>query len=47
MDSWADLRNKWKAFVDPQHNFSEADKQSLEKLKEHLQENKPTEKTDK
>ncbi|CAK9437417.1 uncharacterized protein LODBEIA_P17950 [Lodderomyces beijingensis] len=41
--SWADLRQKLEAVADPQKNFSEEDKASLEQLKEQLQENRPRE----
>ncbi|KAI5962609.1 uncharacterized protein KGF55_003685 [Candida pseudojiufengensis] len=41
LNSWDDLKQKWKAFEDPQHNFSEEDKLSLEHIKKRLEQNKP------
>lgn len=39
--SWADLKQKWDAVVDPEKNFTPEDQRVLESLKTHLEKNKP------
>ncbi|KAI5957082.1 hypothetical protein KGF54_000010 [Candida jiufengensis] len=41
LKNWNDLKQKWKAFENPEKNFSKDDKLSLEHLKERLEQNKP------